>query len=175
MTAPVTHTLRPARDSDRVAMASVHLESWLDAYQGILPGAVLAGQVPRALSKLWADAQWTDQDCVLIANGPIRPLGFIAVWDAEVPFLDNLHVSPEARGQGMGHALIAAAARQMHLQGRSSLHLWVFEANEAARRFYRELGGREGQRADRDVLGHKVPSVEISWSSLDGLTGADKG
>jgi ribosomal protein S18 acetylase RimI-like enzyme len=57
--------------------------------------------------------------------------------------MDNLHVLPQSRGQGIGEQLFRAVARQLSAgDSGSGLHLWVFEANVTGLRFYKRLGGR---------------------------------
>ena len=56
--------------------------------------------------------------------------------------LDNLHVVPELKGKGLGTQLMTAVAERVwrsNPYGR--LHLWAYEQNLAARRFYERLGG----------------------------------
>ncbi len=50
-----------------------------------------------------------------------------------------LHSLPESWGSGLGHALLTAALEQM---GNRPVHLWAFEKNLRARRFYEKHGLR---------------------------------
>jgi ribosomal protein S18 acetylase RimI-like enzyme len=59
-------------------------------------------------------------------------------------FLEDLYVSGDARGTGIGEALIRAVARMARADGAERLDLLVLKWNEPARRFYKRLGGREG-------------------------------
>ncbi|MCP3459466.1 MULTISPECIES: N-acetyltransferase [unclassified Bradyrhizobium] len=62
------------------------------------------------------------------------------VWGS---LIGNLHVRPQARGQGIGEQLFRAAAAQLSSMATGAgLHLWVFEANIGGVRFYERLGGR---------------------------------
>ncbi|MGH9392120.1 MAG: GNAT family N-acetyltransferase [Vicinamibacteria bacterium] len=84
---------------------------------------------------------------VLLASREAEPIGFVCVildedeaWGA---LLDNLHVHPDWKGKGLGKRLMVDAARWVASRRPGSpLHLWVIEANEEARLFYRRLGGR---------------------------------
>ncbi len=82
--------------------------------------------------------------------------GFVAV-DGE-GYVGGLYLAPEARGRGIGAALldVAKAARP------EGLMLWAFVANAAARRFYaREgfvvAGGTEGENEEG------LPDVLLTW------------
>jgi GNAT superfamily N-acetyltransferase len=55
--------------------------------------------------------------------------------------LDNLHVAPDVRGGGVGRLLLGTVAREVRArEWHRGLHLWVFEANTGARRFYERHG-----------------------------------
>ena len=46
----------------------------------------------------------------------------------------------------------------------TGLYLWVFEANEGARRFYARLGGREVERADSGMpSAAEEPAQRVVW------------
>ena len=56
--------------------------------------------------------------------------------------LDNLHVVPDLKGKGLGRQLMTAVAEQVWRSNpHGRLHLWAYEQNLAARRFYERLGG----------------------------------
>jgi GNAT superfamily N-acetyltransferase len=60
--------------------------------------------------------------------------------------LDLLYVRPSARGQGLGTALLRAAAEHVQAQGAEMLALEVLESNTAAKRLYDRLGFRTIER-----------------------------
>jgi GNAT superfamily N-acetyltransferase len=63
------------------------------------------------------------------------------VWDA---LLDNLHVTQAFKNQGVGSRLLVAAAEWCETQRPGGgVHLWVYERNVEARRFYERFGARE--------------------------------
>jgi putative acetyltransferase len=72
-------------------------------------------------------------------------------------WIDQLHVLPEAQRRGLGSALLAVAQGAF-----SSLSVWCFQANGAARRFYegrgfvavRETDGRGNEEREPDILYH---------------------
>jgi len=49
-------------------------------------------------------------------------------------------VRPQARGHGVGEALIAAVLEWAQARHARSVHLWVTEANKPARRLYERCG-----------------------------------
>lgn len=60
------------------------------------------------------------------------------VWD--------ISVAEEARGQGIGQALLEAAEREAGEAGIGEIRLYVLEANARARRIYEEAGYRNYER-----------------------------
>ena len=54
--------------------------------------------------------------------------------------IENLYVSPERRGQGIGSRLLSAAEAQLVDQGVDTITLDVMAGNERARSFYRDHG-----------------------------------
>src|SRR5450755_1085928 len=142
-------TIRAAGLADAVAIAQLHSHSWQTAYRGILSDDFLQGPLPENRRALWhsrlLEADRADQ-IVLVdeQGGAIR--GFACAFLEADPewgcLLDNLHVVPDLKGQGLGRQLMAAVAA--HVWRSSScgrLHLWAYEQNLAARRFYERLGG----------------------------------
>ena len=87
---------------------------------------------------------------VLLAEDAGRTLGyamFYPSYDSEHAarglYLQDLFVVPEARGRGVGRALMAAVARACQADGGCYLFWNALEANHAGRAFYRRIGARE--------------------------------
>jgi GNAT superfamily N-acetyltransferase len=55
-------------------------------------------------------------------------------------YLEDLYVTPELRGQGLGQALLAELAAVCVQRGYGRLEWWVLDWNEPARGFYASLG-----------------------------------
>jgi GNAT superfamily N-acetyltransferase len=85
----------------------------------------------------------------VIAEADGEPLGFALFFHNYSTFLaqpglylEDRYVRPEARGRGVGRALLAHLARLARERGCGRLEWWVLDWNEPARRFYRSLGAR---------------------------------
>ena len=57
-------------------------------------------------------------------------------------WLEDLFVRPEARGAGLGKALLAELARTAVDRGWTRFEWWVLDWNEPAHAFYRSVGAR---------------------------------
>ena len=144
-----TIAIRRAAAGDWAAVAEVHALSWRSAYRGIYPDSFLDGPVIEDRKRHWRRTlrrMNADEDAVFVAEQAGRSVGFACLRRLEPggPLLDNLHVLPERKGQGIGRALIAHAAGWLvEKEPDAPLQLLVWEANAPARRFYAGLGGEE--------------------------------
>jgi len=157
--------IRRAAPSDFQSIAAIHAESWKDSYADELPAEFLAGRIDRVLVRYWREIEIQREDVVLVAEEDSLA-GFAAIWCRPIPFLDNLHVIPSQRSQGVGSALMRAAAKELIRKGHQTAYLWVFENNKRALRFYERLGGVQKEQARKSVFGYKVPSRKIIWDDL---------
>lgn len=72
-------------------------------------------------------------------------------------WLEDLYVRPEARGSGLGKALLVTLAQIAVSRGWSRFEWWVLDWNEPAHGFYRSVGARPEDawtvwRVDGDAL-----------------------
>lgn len=168
---------REATPADAEAVASLHAESWRAAYRGILSDAFLDGDAFAERLAFWRERLVAaDPDrCVLLAEESAALQGFACVLAAADPrrgaLLDNLHVRPGFTGQGLGTSLLLQAAQWVHARDRASpLHLWVYEDNRPARRFYRKLGAMPAERVLKEILGGgKAALLCYVWPDLEPL------
>jgi GNAT superfamily N-acetyltransferase len=167
-------TIRMAEPADADAIAQLHARSWHTAYRGILSDDFLDGPLLADRQELWrtrfAGIGRTDQ-MVLVdeAAGKIR--GFACAFlDADPDWgtlLDNLHVVPECQGKGLGRRLMADLSKRILELNRKRLHLWAFEQNHAARKFYEQLGGViTTSHAESAPDGREVNAVRYCWLDL---------
>jgi GNAT superfamily N-acetyltransferase len=118
--------------------------------RGVLAGAAVAA--PEAQAALLASHPAAE---VLVAQQPGgAPLGFAVLFDLpEVVFarrcgqLDDLFVTPAARGQGIARALVAEAVALGRMRGWSHLRWFVPEADIAAIALYERIAGRADWRS----------------------------
>jgi steroid delta-isomerase-like uncharacterized protein len=164
--------IRRATADDVRAIATLHAESWRSAYRGSLSDEYLDQRVLADRLSLWSEklsSGDSDSFLVLLASHEAEPIGFVCVildeeetWGA---LLDNLHVLPAWKGKGLGKRLMVDAAKWIASRRPGSpLHLWVIEANDEARSFYRRLGGRPRDRKLwRAPDGNAVGLVRYVW------------
>jgi GNAT superfamily N-acetyltransferase len=167
---------RPATLADSQRIASLHTDSWRDAYRGILPDAYLDGPVAEERANLWQarlGSPGADRRHILLVEGEGGLVGFVCVLLDEEPLwgacLDNLHVLPRFKRHGLGRQLFSRAAQWvMSKEPGWPMHLWVFEANDRARRFYEALGGDVVEhRFKQAPAGVKIASLRYVWRDLE--------
>lgn len=92
---------------------------------------------------------------VMVALRSDRVIGFSA---CEGESLNALYVAQEARGQGVGSALL------QRLQARKDrLSLWTFQQNQRAQSFYKAHGFVEVARTDGSGNDEKLPDIRFEW------------
>jgi GNAT superfamily N-acetyltransferase len=169
--------LRQAVASDAETIAALHTESWRSSYRGILPDHFLEGSIVGHQKKQWADKLNPDSQhriFVKVAEQENCLVAFVCVlldkeagWGAE---LDNLHVQPHLKGQGLGKQLMSEAATWVLEQRVDTMYLWVFEDNHPARAFYDKLNGQVIERKMMQISGNpEKPLLRYVWRELNKL------
>ncbi|MDP8912708.1 MAG: GNAT family N-acetyltransferase [Pseudomonadota bacterium] len=172
--------IRSAGQGDASAIASIHVQSWRDAYASLLEPEFLRGPIEAERLSHWTEmfaSRRPGQVLEVAEDQDHRLVGFVcALSDADPQLgsrVDNLHVLPSLRGQQIGERLLREAARRLREEARlSSLHLWVFETNEKAIRFYLRLDGKiVAKDVSRIPAAGRKPVVCIHWTTLTRLAG----
>jgi GNAT superfamily N-acetyltransferase len=160
---------------DVTAIANLHAESWRRTYRGILRDEYLDAPVFDERETHWKNRLSSPGDAehqqVLLIEHASELVAFICVildadpdWGALV---DNLHVSAAWSGQRLGSKLMASAAAWVIAhRPHTRLHLWVYETNVAARRFYERSGGEVvGHHTELAPDGTRIDAVRYGWRS----------
>lgn len=132
-------TLRPLLDADRADWARLWTD-YLTFYQASRPAQVYDSTFARLLDPA------RPQHCILaLLDG--RPVGLVHYlfhphhWEIEdVCYLQDLYADPEARGQGVGRALIEAVYQAADGAGAANTYWNTQEFNATARQLYDRIG-----------------------------------
>jgi GNAT superfamily N-acetyltransferase len=165
-----------------MAIAAIHAENWQRFYRGILRDDYLDGPVVGDRQVVWRRRLSNSADSSLQFIAVIERPGGLAAFvcaylDADPEWgalLDNLHVAFAWRGQHLGSTLMACAAAWVIAERPASrLHLWTYEKNLPARRYYERLGGEVvNQHAEPAPDGSRVPAVRYGWRDPSVLAAA---
>jgi GNAT superfamily N-acetyltransferase len=170
--------IRSATLADGQSIASLHMASWRNTYRGILPDTYLDGPIAEERASFWQArlaSPGADRRHVLVLEGEGELVGFVCVLLDQEPqwgaCLDNLHVLPRLKGHGLGKQLFSSAAQWVVSKEPGwPMHLWVFEANYGARRFYEALGGEVVERCFKETpAGVRIASLRYVWRDLDAV------
>ena len=130
--------VRATTMADWQALREIRLQALLDA-----PDAFGSTHAREAA---FGEDEWrqrASRDGSFIAFLPeVCPAGLGGGYLAapEVVELIGMFVRPQARGRGVGKAVIDAVAGWATQQGASTVHLWVTETNKGARMLYERCG-----------------------------------
>ena len=98
-------------------------------------------------------------DAEYLLAGDDEPLGVAQVryrwsvwWDAEDCWLEDLYVSPGARGSGIGRTLTETVIERARKRGCRRVELDVNSENPAALALYRSLGFDTGKTGGQDIF-----------------------
>lgn len=140
----MTIRTRPATLDDAPALARIHVESWKEAYQEVLPQSLLDDLSIGAREKDWK--QWLAGDVwtttVAEADGVVVAFCSIDLTseDGRNGEIAALYVSPDRWRSGFGRTLLRDAFAELRLRGKEEVILWVFADNEPAISFYARFG-----------------------------------
>lgn len=166
--------IRTARASDAGGIARVHVESWVDAYAGLLPEAHLIRLRPQAQIASWDRrlASLAGRAGTLVAASDDEIVGFAHFGmsrdtqghEESAGEVFMLYVATDWRDQGIGRSLLRHGFAALQLGGASGAEVWCLAENRAAIGFYQRLGGRRlpVARLER-VGGADFPVIGYHW------------
>lgn len=155
--------LRKATAVDVTQIATLHSVSWQQNYRASFSAHFLDNLAFDNRLKEWKNRfqnpshdQW-----VLIAEEDDDFLGFMcAYFNHDIQYgtlLDNLHVSLNTQGKGIGTKLIAALADEIvQRNGENGFYLWVLNTNMAAIKYYEKIGGVAIETVESNDIGDKT-------------------
>jgi L-amino acid N-acyltransferase YncA len=160
-------SIRPATTADATAIATVHVDAWRAAYDGLLPAELLAGLSVDTAAAQWARSLETDRG-VLVAEIDGTVAGFAAVGPSrDEDALDSdgelyaIYLAPTRWSTGVGHALHEAAIKTLAAAGYTSASLWVLANNARAIAFYERHGWRADGTTKEDAREGGVVFLEL--------------
>lgn len=153
--------IRVAVETDRDALVALQLASWRSSYSEILPHDYMGAPLAADLRAKWA-ARPLGHPVLTLVAGEME--GFVCcLLDQTPPYIDNLHVAPALRGQGIGQALMLDLFRRLRDLGQSTCALTVLAENTGARRFYSSLSGTESAPRQARLMGHPITEVPVRF------------
>ncbi len=133
-------TIRPVQPGDEVDWRALW-QGYLTYYEAALPESVTAATFARLLSDDPAEMRGMLALVDGRAVGLVHHVAHRTCWKVEdVCYLQDLFTLPEARGMGIGRALIEAVYAQADRAGTPAVYWLTQDFNATARRLYDRVG-----------------------------------
>lgn len=168
-------TIRPARSGDEKSLAQVHIQSWQEAYKGIVPQDYL-DQLPSELSEridMWQHILINPKRWTWVAETSYGIVGFVLFGPArdknregEIE-LGAIYLLASEKGKGIGFSLMSAGFNKMKDLGYKKAYCWVQEDNPTVMFYERSGAVPSGEIKDDEVGSMVVKDVVYQWDSLD--------
>jgi GNAT superfamily N-acetyltransferase len=155
--------IRPATAADAAIIAAIYLT----ARRRFLPYAPIVH--PDADVRQWIASVMIPAGGVYVAVVADTVVGMLALSDdGAVRWIDQLYLHPDAVNQGIGTALLQHALTLLT----PPVHLYTFQANTGARRFYERFGFRPIAYGDGSANEEGCPDVLYAWDGTDTMSHA---
>ena len=155
---------RLANQYDQLKIAQLHAKNWQESYRNAFTEDYLINRVMADRMAVWQkrfEKPNPNQHIILVEENN-ELIGFSCTYLKEDPIygalLDNLHVSKNYKGKGIGKELMKCSAQWVYENNPvSKYYLWVLEKNTAAIDFYERLGGQQ-----TESISEKMPDGEMA-------------
>ena len=164
-------SLRQARPSDAADLARIYIESWHDAYAGILPHALLAAMSVKNHTARWQSQLRTPGSVIVAEDHQYGVIGLASLGGARDSGLGfegevyTLYVDPAFFGQGAGRALLHGAFAALKERKLNSCLIWSHARNNACF-FYEAMGGQRVAERTMRLGGEPTPEIAFGWKRL---------
>ena len=169
--------IRRADVKDAPGIAKVHVDSMRSTYQGIYPDQFLSDLSHDRARHRW-ETDYLDAKrnyATYVAEDYSKAVvGFVICGrdrDNDATYMGEvigLYILQNMQRRGIGKRLMLAAVKDLKNRGFDSMIVWVL-ANNAARRFYKKLGGEQVKTRSIVVGGKQFQECGFGWKNLDSL------
>jgi GNAT superfamily N-acetyltransferase len=157
-------SVRSARPEDSRRLAEIHVTSWREAYQGLLPDEFLRALSVDSRHEWWSrrlTALEKGGDVLIVADSDIpEGFAFLGPCSETEGEIYAIYIDPRRWRLGLGTELLGAAERALDRGGFSQAILWVLEGNHRVRSFYENQGWRpDGALKIEEIGGSQVTEL----------------
>lgn len=166
--------IRRAQPGDELKLAQVHIKSWQETYEGLVPQNYL-DQLPSELDERvsnWKKTLINPKRWTWVAESNEGIVGFILFGLPRDPNKDNfielgaIYLLALEKGKGTGFALLSAGFNLMRENGYKSAYCWVLENNPTIK-FYEKTGATfTGETKYDEIGGAKLKELAYQWQSI---------
>lgn len=166
--------IRRASLNDEVAIAKIHIQSWQEAYFGLLPQNYL-DKLPLELEErieMWKRILANPQRWAWVAENGENIVGFVLFGPPRDPNregfieLGAIYLLATEKSKGIGFSLLSAGFNKMKDLGYKRAYCWVLENNPTIK-FYERSGAKFTEKTKQDEIGGKnFNELAYEWNSL---------
>jgi len=143
--------IRRATPSDAKEIATIHVETWKDAYKGLIPNDYLQSLSVADKAKKWHEMLSDENDQTIYLVGLLNDE--ISGWASLCKCRDEdtkenwgelggIYIHPSAQNKGLGSILMKEGLSILKNDGYTQATLWVLTTNISTREFYEAKGWR---------------------------------
>lgn len=168
--------VRTATEADAADVAHVHVTTWQQGYDGLLPTTLLDTLSVDQRTQWWGEflADLPERNAVQVVEVGGRVVGFVGTCPSRDEDVDRASTGEVAAiyllrpwwDRGIGGALLDAGETALVAAGFGEATLWVLADNARAREFYERRGWTvDGGERTADLHGRLVVEVRY-WRAL---------
>ena len=167
--------IRKAKEGDAAEIANVHINSWREAYKGMLDSNYLDERPLNFKNryKLWTNSISQNEIIHVAESDKYGIVGFSNAGSARDERFKNygeiycIYLFQKAHKQGIGFKLLKSCFEDLKLKGYDKAYLWVLENNPTIH-FYERSGAKKMDYVLEDSIGSQpVKELCYSWENLD--------
>jgi len=147
--------VRKAKIEDALAISQINVETWQDAYKGIIDDSILESRkVDEKRISTWAGIIENQERIVLVCENDEKIIGYLSACPARDNYgikneISALYVRPGAQRKGAGSMLLMAYKQIIHNQ---KFYLYALKENQKAALFYKKNGGVIYDKFNRHLI-----------------------
>jgi ribosomal protein S18 acetylase RimI-like enzyme len=170
----VRTVIRTAVLGDEFQIAKVHIQSWQEAYFGLVPQNYL-DKLPLELEErinMWKRILANPQRWAWVAENSQGIVGFVLfgpprdVNRGGFIELGAIYLLASEKGRGTGFSLLSAGFNKMKDLGYKRAYCWVLENNPTIKFYERSGASYTGQTKQDEIGGKNFNELAYEWNSL---------
>lgn len=169
------HIVRKAEIGDEAEIANVHLNSWREIYEGLLPQKFL-DELPLTFSRRlrwWKKSIVEAREVIQVVETREGVVGFSCFGPGRQPDRSNMaelyaiYLLEKYKGKGIGFELLSSGFKRMKEDGFEEAYCWVLDGNPTVQ-FYEKTGAHAiGETMEVEIGGQKVTELMYVWTNLE--------
>lgn len=167
--------IRRATADDAPEIANVHLNSWREAYRGLLPQGYL-DELPLTFKErmnTWKRISTQENKALYVAEASSGIVGFAGFRHGQEPSLKEfgelgaIYLLQKYKGRGVGDGLLRMGMQQLINWNYSKAYCWVLKGNPTIKFYERTGASFNGMQKTDEIGGLQVQELVYEWKNLD--------